>query len=173
MKHKVLIIDTSIMCVWLNVPGYLTAGPDNDKWDFQRVDTKIKEEQEHGTLFVLPLATIIETGNHITHIKTTEHEKADRHKYAKALVEIINKSADENFPWTAFSAQNKLWEAEKLKEVADRWLGVVDVLSFGDISIVDVADYYCKMGVEVELLTGDQGLKSYQPVATTVPRRRR
>ncbi len=30
---KVLILDTSILCVWLDVPGMDTCGPDDDKWD--------------------------------------------------------------------------------------------------------------------------------------------
>jgi len=28
---KVLIMDTSILCVWLDVPGMATCGPDDDK----------------------------------------------------------------------------------------------------------------------------------------------
>lgn len=27
---KVLILDTSILCVWLRVPGKVTCGPDNN-----------------------------------------------------------------------------------------------------------------------------------------------
>ncbi len=53
------------LCVWLAVPGMGTCVPDNEKWDKPRVDTKINAEIEAKATLVLPLATLIETGNHI------------------------------------------------------------------------------------------------------------
>lgn len=32
--RKVLIIDTSILCVWLQVAGMETCGPNNDRWTY-------------------------------------------------------------------------------------------------------------------------------------------
>ena len=47
-------------------------------------------------------------------------------------------------------------------------------ISIGDATIKSVADYYAKTGLEVEILTGDAGLKAYQPVTpVSTPRRRR
>ena len=48
-------------------------------------------------------------------------------------------------------------------------------ISIGDATIKDVAEYYAEAGYEVEILTGDVGLKSYQPVnmGGMVSRRRR
>lgn len=38
----------------------------------------------------------------------------------------------------------------------------------------DVADYYARAGFRVTILTGDAGLKAYEPaVPAAVPRRRR
>ena len=42
--RKVLIIDTSILCVWLDVPAMDTCGPDNDQWNKDRVQQKIEVE---------------------------------------------------------------------------------------------------------------------------------
>ena len=53
--RKVLLIDTSLLCVWLKVPGKETTG--NNKWDFELVNEKILTEIEKGTTLVLPLAT--------------------------------------------------------------------------------------------------------------------
>ena len=36
--RKILVIDTSILCVMLNVPGKETCGSQGDFWDKQRVD---------------------------------------------------------------------------------------------------------------------------------------
>jgi len=64
--RKVLIIDTSILCVWLKVPNMETCGPKHDIWDHDRVQKKIDQERADRSTLVLPLATIIETGNHIS-----------------------------------------------------------------------------------------------------------
>ncbi len=66
--QKVLIIDTSILCVYLKVPFMEECGPNNDKWDYNRVCEKINYEIAQKSLLVLPLAALIETGNHIAHV---------------------------------------------------------------------------------------------------------
>lgn len=166
--RKVLIIDTSILCVWLAVPGKDTCGSDNDKWDKQRVDEKIQGEQDNSTMFVLPLATLVETGNHIAQAPAYRFERG------QALADLLRKAADSETPWAAFSEQSSLWSPEKLKDLADTWPELAaQKLSLGDATIKDVADYYAQMNYEVEILTGDQGLKAYQPsVPPGVPRRR-
>jgi len=164
----VLILDTSILCVWIDVPGMDHCGPDNDKWDRARVKTKINQETLAKTTFVLPLASIIETGNHIAH---AGHSRRQR---AKALAELIRKSADRQTPWAAFSEQTVLWSREKLLQLADNWPALADQgLSLGDATIKEVAEYYARMNYRVEILTGDEGLKAYEPIVPTeVPRRR-
>ncbi len=166
---RVLVIDTSILCVWLDVPGMAACGPDSDRWDKQRVESKLVAEQQTKTTFVLPLATIIETGNHITRAPHSRKERAE------ALAELMRKSADEQSPWAAFAAQSPLWSPEKLKELAKSWPdAAVQGLSLGDATIKDIANYYSQAGYAVEILTGDAGLKAYEPVRPTLtPRRRR
>lgn len=167
--RKLLIMDTSILCVWLAVPGMATCGPDNDKWDKPRVDTKIKAEIEAKATLVLPFATLIETGNHIAQAGHSRREKA------VDLGELMRLSADEKTPWAAFSDQYTLWTPEKLKELSEYWpdLAQGQQLSLGDATIKDVAEYYARMGWEIEILTGDQGLKAYEPAApVAIPRRR-
>lgn len=165
---KVLIIDTSILCVWLAVPGMETCGPNKDKWDKERIDTKIQEEYEAKSTFVLPLATIIEAGNHISQAAHSRRERA------ADLADLMRKSADQTSPWAAFSEQNILWSPEKLKSLADGWPDLaVQKLSLGDATIRDVADYYAQMGYAVEILTADQGLKAHEPsIPVEIPRRR-
>jgi hypothetical protein len=34
---RILILDTSILCVWLEVPGMETCGPNHDVWNRKRV----------------------------------------------------------------------------------------------------------------------------------------
>lgn len=167
--RRVLIIDTSILCVWLDVPGRETCGPSHDRWNRQRVSEKLEQERDQKTIFVLPLASIIETGNHIAQ---ASHSRKER---GQALADLMHKSAEQESPWAAFSDQSVLWSPEKLKSLAGTWPDLaVQKLSLGDATIRDVADHYAQMGYGVEILTGDQGLKAYQPIApVSVPRRRR
>lgn len=167
--RKILIMDTSILCVWLAVPNMATCGPDDDKWDKPRVDTKIKAEIEARATLVLPLATLIETGNHIAQAKHSRRERA------VDLGELMRLSADEQTPWAAFSDQYTLWTPEKLKKLSEYWpdLAQGQKLSLGDATIKDVAEYYARMGWKIEILTGDTGLKAYEPEAPVeIPRRR-
>lgn len=166
--RKVLIVDTSILCVWLNVPGMDDCGPAHDKWDRPRVATKIQQEELAGATFVLPLASIIETGNHIAQAGHSRRERS------QALAELMKKSASQETPWAAFSEQSALWSPEKLTRLAESWPDLAaQKLSLGDATIKDVAEYYAQMGYQVEILTGDRGLKAYEPVAPIeIPRRK-
>ena len=166
---KVLIMDTSILCVWLEVPGKEHCGPDNDKWDKKRVDSKIRREIKEESTFVLPLASIIETGNHIA------HASGSRRKFAETLADLILKSANQDTPWAAFSDQSILWSRENLINLATTWPDLADQgISLGDATIKDVAEYYAQMNCHVEILTGDNGLKAYEPISPPpAPRRRR
>jgi hypothetical protein len=165
---KVLVLDTSVLCVWLQISGKDTMGKANDPWDFKRVNHKIEEEIAKRTVLVLPLASIIETGNHIAQCP------GDRFTLAGKFADLIRKTANNETPWAAFTVQSDLWSAEKLNALADNWpILAASKLSLGDATIKDVAEYYAEQGLTVEIFTGDQGLKAYEPKPTTIPRRRK
>lgn len=166
---KVLIIDTNILCVYLKVPYMDDAGPANDKWNYERVSSKITEEIANKTILVLPMATLIETGNHIA------QASGEIYAIAQDLANIIKKVANEEEPWAAFTSQSELWNEENLIKLADEWPSLAaQKFSIGDTTIKNVAKYYSDAGYQVEILTADQGLKSYEPAITSaIPRRRR
>lgn len=171
MKMKVLIIDTSILTIWLKVPGFETAGA-NNKWNFEKVEKKLKAEKDKGTCFILPIATIIETGNHISHIKS-----GDVYSLVNRFADLLVMVAENKTPWTLFTTQAELWSPEHLMELATQWrkTGVMK-LALGDASIVKVAHYYQQIQCDVEIFTGDELLKSYEntsPEDIIVPRRKR
>jgi len=167
--RKVIVVDTSILCVYLEVPGKSTCGSDDDRWDYNRVNEKIKSEKAEGATLVLPLATIIETGNHIAQLKPSRRDIAEK------LAEIMHMSADEREPWAAFSDQAELWTPDRLRSLAEEWPDLaIAGLSLGDTTIKDVANNYAQGSYQVEILTGDRQLRSFQPVGPReVPRRRR
>ena len=141
----------------------------------------IKQEEAKRTTLILPLATLIETGNHIAQVKAPHTQK--RYPLAKELANILVKAIDEESPWAAFTEQSVLWGKETLKEIAEEWPSLAAQadakkdkggLSMGDVTIKRVAEYYLKMGYEVEILTCDEALKTYQPIPVKPhPRRRK
>lgn len=92
----------------------------------------------------------------------------------KSFADLVLCSLDGHSPWAAFTSQHSIWSSEGLRQLIERWRKDAIVgLSMGDVTILDVAEYYAQAGNIVEILAGDQGLKSYEPVnAPIIPRRR-
>ncbi|MBP8018713.1 MAG: hypothetical protein KAY82_01620 [Hylemonella sp.] len=168
MPKKILILDTSILCCWLRVPGKDTAGNAQNRWDHNRIDQLLVAERARGSLFVLPIASLIETGNHIAQCT------GDRFNLATLLTNHLQSTVDALSPWAAFTDQSALWESPNLQELAATWPQLaVGGTSIGDATIKHVAEHYSKAGYEVEILTGDEGLKAYETLRPSqVPRRR-
>ena len=169
--HHYLILDTSILLIWLKVPGYSTCGKGDNTWDFEKINSLIEEEIKNGTYLVLPLASIIETANPITQISNLKC----RVEAAGGLVDVIKKTAISETPWMAFSNQEEFWNSEEISNLAMRWLEEVKkegkVMSLADLSIIKIAELYSQLGT-VRILSGDGNLQSYQPKHNAyIPRR--
>jgi hypothetical protein len=168
MSKKILILDTNIMCCWLKVPGKDTAGTAEDRWDYDRINSIITEEIDKGNILVLPLATLVETGNHVA------NSSSNRYNIAKSFAEYIFNAAQGNSPWAIFTDQTILWNKEKLIELSKTWPDLaISGLSLADATIKDVAESYAAAGFHVEILTADAGLKAYEPLKPLVKPRRR
>lgn len=168
MPKKVLVLDTSILCCWLRVTGKDTAGSGNNQWTHDRISNILDIEQKSGSIFILPIASLIETGNHIAQCN------GDRHNLATSLSQHLRNAADATSPWAAFTDQSALWDSPNLLELATTWPALaVGGTSIGDATIKHVAEYYARAGYEVEILTGDEGLKAYEPIHPIVTPRRR
>ena len=169
MASRVLIIDTSVLLCWLQVPGKDTCGPKDDKWDHKRISDLMKAEGEKNSTFVLPIATLIETGNHIA--QASDNNRFER---AGSLAAFLLATANEETPWAAFTDQSSLWQPEQLRSLAQAWPALAaGGISIGDATIKDVAEHYARASFHVEIITGDAGLKAYEPATSIpVPRRR-
>ena len=82
-------------------------------------------------------------------------------------------TADNQTPWAAFIEPSVLWNRENLKQLADEFPNFASRwFALGDATIKQIADYYNKQGNQVEILTGDESSKSYQPLQPPlIPRR--
>jgi hypothetical protein len=168
MTTNILVIDTSILCCWLQIPGKETAGSEPDIWNFEKANTLLTTEIAANSTLVLPVAVLIETGNHIA------NSNGNRFELANKLVEYLSDAANENSPWVAFTEQSIFWGKDSILELAQTWPELAKTgLSIADTTIKNIAEYYSKMGCNVKILTGDKGLKSYEPLSPVlVPRRR-
>ena len=153
---KILIVDTSIMCVWLKVPGKEVAGKSNE-YTYDIVAQHIEDERQKGTKLVLPIATIIETGNHIA------HSNGNREYSIDTFSSMIVSAAKGETPWIAIDMQHALWNADNLAVLVEEWKKTVvtENQSIGDAAIVQIAQQFAPT-CEVEIFTGDGGLKNYE-----------
>ena len=168
MSNKVLILDTSILCCWLKIPGKDTAGPTGNRWDYQRIAALLNLEIRKGSTLVLPIASLIETGNHIAQCN------GDRHQLATRLTSHLLSATNAKSPWAAFNDQTILWDSDGLTKLASEWPALAATrMAIGDATIKFIAEHYASSGFPVEILTGDEGLKAYEPIhPVATPRRR-
>lgn len=102
---EIVLLDTSIYLNILNIPGY------NQRHDevFAEFDKRYHVE---GDCFLLPLASIWETGNHIADLV----DGGNRHRFATKLVEDVMKAINGDAPYRATNFPNRedflLWLAE-------------------------------------------------------------
>jgi hypothetical protein len=151
----VVFIDTSVLCNFLRIPG---------KAQYEEVVHKDYERRRNdGNMFVLPMASIIETGNHIEQLSNGEQ----RRRCADDLTKILRLVATDTSPWVLVETA---WDCELLKQFCDGGEGdstpaFLDVategsLGGGDLTILIERDRYAKSvkASTVEIWTYDQQL---------------
>lgn len=164
---RAIVWDTSVLDVYLQVPGYLTCGPEGDQWDHRRIDELVNKRRVDGTTFVLPIAAILECGNHIAQARD-----CDRHGLAQKLVALVCDASDGTQPWAAIADYESVWSGGALRQLIESWPEkAAQKISLSDMTISSAADHFAKSGFAVEILTGDRGLKAQEPLSPP-PRRR-
>lgn len=166
MKPKLLILDTSVLCVYLNIPGKETCDGEI-QLTHESAIAKIQEKQQAGWQFVLPVACAIETGNHIAQCD------GNRYELATQLVSIIKQAIAGESPWIIFSDNLGIWNPANLAWLEDWAAHAAAELSIADRTIAFIAADYSQKGWEVEIFTCDEQLKAYQPEQPKYTPRRR
>ncbi len=126
---NIRFIDTSILLNILDIPGR-NADRDLVTEEFKQII------QDKNQTLILPLATIIETGNHIAHISDgrVRREKGER------MAEYLRRTAKGESPWKYYDrglAQTDLLKlADQFPDSAMRAMGI------GDLSIIYAYEQY-------------------------------
>lgn len=149
----VQFIDTSVLVEFLNVPG------------FNSRHAEVAEEMERRTAadvtFVLPVTTIIETGNHISQCS------GDRRAAAERFIRALNLARSAAPPWIvrdvawdgdflARFVQGNATGSDLLTHLSDKTLGS------GDVAILVEREQFSRtISAKVEIWTLDKKLNSY------------
>ncbi len=152
-----VFIDTSILLNLLDVPGK------NSDRDLVAAD--FKKRQTEGATFVLPVTTIIETGNHIAQL---DHSGQRRRQCAEKLVSALTAALIDEPPWVLTGAAWNATMVHILVHGSPRRPPALDLLTqgigTGDIGILAEMDTLrgrIPSATPVRLWTLDHGLAAY------------
>lgn len=119
---NIRFIDTSVMMNLLEVPGRCA--------DSQMIKEEFRQVLDNKEVLILPIATIIETGNHIAHISNGNSRRIIASKFG----EFLRKTAEGEAPWQLYGIEldkeGLLYLADNIVENAMQQVGV------GDMSII-------------------------------------
>jgi len=149
--QTVYFIDTSILLNILEVPDF-----DQDR---QTVMKEMKDKVKAGENFILPIATIIETGNHIAHIGDGRLRRNRAQKLSDMLDSIIHNRSPWVYNKSEISDEELLNISQKFPNYAEQ-----QEMGLGDLSILaEFARYKKKHSkfINVKLWSLDKHLKAF------------
>lgn len=153
---EVRFVDTSILLEILNVPGKSQA--------HAAVHDELMRLAEAGVQLVLPIATIIETGNHIVQVA----DGNARRRCAAAFCALLEATAEGGLPWVLHSVA---WDERMLRLLCEGpgqvgsfvELAAAAALGTGDLAIIAESELYATRtaNVDVRVWTHDETLHAY------------
>lgn len=126
---EVVFLDTSVLCALLDIPGK------NSSHDAASV--LFRKLVDSGATLILPIASVVETGNHIAQLESG----AVRRDRAERLNVLLRSSADSISPWVV---NNTEWDADHVRNLVDGledpfvpdWIqAATEGVGMGDLSI--------------------------------------
>lgn len=127
---KIHFLDSSVFCNILEIPGR-SEHIEETRTELKRIIAN--SSREH---IILPFATIIETGNHISHIGDGRLRRSSAEKYCEIMEKTINGKA----PWTYYGAQ---MTEDDIKSICSEFPNsVTQGKGIGDLSIIRAYEKY-------------------------------
>lgn len=128
---NIVFIDTSVLCNLLDIPRKNESR--------QMVIQEFKKFISMNAKMILPIATIIETGNHIAHIGPSY----ERERCAEKFANYLKNTAEGKAPWVLYgnelTEKDLLYLSEHCLEYARQKIGI------GDLSILYQFQSYMRM----------------------------
>ncbi len=133
MRRPVWFVDTSIFLNLLDVPGF--------SQDRERVVDDFRAKQKSGSL-ILPVAAVIETGNHVAQLKNGLARREAARKFGDALLLV----SDGRAPWELNSSK---WDDDFLHRLVSGGMTGLTLVEHairgvgcGDLSILVEREIY-------------------------------
>lgn len=152
---RVAFVDTSVLCDLLQVPGKSQHA--------EQAKDELAQRTGRGERFILPVSTIVETGNHVE--QATNNRSA-----ADAFANLVRAAIEGRGP---FQANTVTWDAaflDRLLAGAATGVDFVDLasthqLGSGDVAILVERDMFVAATAyshqDVEIWTNDTRLAAY------------
>lgn len=147
--RKVHFVDTSVLLNLLDVP--------NRNADAVQVKDELRLLVQRKETIILPVASIIETGNHIAHVD----DGRIRRGLAQKFGEFLRDTADGKAPWRlsslAWGGETLHWFADNFTDYASGEVGI------GDLSIIHEFNTYLLKtpGVSARIWSTDGHMQGY------------
>ena len=156
LGQEVIFIDTSILCHSMPVPGF-----DQHR---EKVRAEMKEYVEKKAKFILPITTVIETGNHIAQLAGGN----DRRESAERFSEILRLVVEHKAPWSLVDVEWREDFLSDLLEGADTEESLVDLavrkVGLGDLCILtERMRYERRTQLRATIWTLDKALAAHNP----------
>ena len=156
LGQEVIFIDTSILCNIVPVPGF-----DQHR---EKVRAEMKEYVEKKAKFILPITTVIETGNHIAQLAGGD----DRRESAERFSEILRLVVEHKAPWSLVDVEWREDFLSDLLEGADTEESLVDLavrkVGLGDLCILtERMIYERRTQLRATIWTLDKALAAHNP----------
>jgi hypothetical protein len=145
----ILLIDTTIFCEILEVPGKC-QNP-------EQVMNALAEYINNDAILLLPIATILETGNHIAQVSDGQV----RRRKAQLFVRMVRQGIQRKAPWVI---SDPLLNREMLDRYLDEFPNTAMTgCGFGDLTIIHEFHKQCQLNPAREVLiwSKDHHLKAY------------
>ncbi len=127
---SICLIDTSVFCNVIRVPN-------RDQYHTD-VITQLRQLITERTTLLLPMAAVVETGNHIAQ----NGNGAERRRAAERFVSEVTAAIDGHTPWTPTPFFEMVSIQSWLAEFPDRAMGG---LGLGDLTIVKEWERQCAL----------------------------
>lgn len=158
MNNKgVHFIDTCILMEILQVPKKMTSYNKEVLEEYEQLSSDANQT------FVLPISVLIETGNHINHIKKNNSEKERCISQFLGILEAINQ---DEIPWKLINYKHQ----ERLPHIIDHYKSHAKKgMGLGDVYILEEYNTYITeipnlKGTRIRIWTLDKHLNGYDSV---------
>ncbi|AGF73566.1 hypothetical protein [Corynebacterium halotolerans] len=152
--RNVIFLDTSVVCNIIPVPGL--------DQNSEEIKLEMANQMKSGTDFILPITTVIETGNHIAQVPNGDLRRTTAERFRSTLQMVIEGKA----PWILHDIP---WDKDFLMRfLAGAGTGSTYVehatsqVGAGDLCILTEREQYAdRTGINAGIWTLDRGLDAY------------